>query len=111
MKRFVKILILSALLPFSVICGAEEAVNPAMTGGMAMGSDTGPMDPAKMEEHLKERQEHLLKMHDLSNKILAETDPQKQQALKDQQLELMKAEHANMMSKHMGKPMHHKKMP
>jgi len=40
----------------------------------------------------KIRQEQMLKMHDLSNKILAETDPKKQQALKDQQLELIKAE-------------------
>jgi hypothetical protein len=46
----------------------------------------------------------MLKMHDLSNKILAETDPKKQQALKDQQLELMKSEHMQMMS------MHHPKM-
>jgi hypothetical protein len=50
-------------------------------------------------------------MHDLSNKILAETDPQKQQALKDQQLELMKAEHIKMMSQHAGKGMNHKKKP
>ena len=45
-----------------------------------------------------------LKMHDLSSKILAETDPAKQQALKDQQLELIKAEHMQMMN------MHHPKM-
>ena len=57
-----------------------------------------------MMEHLKIRQEQMLKMHDLSNKILAETDPKKQQALKDQQLELIKAEHLQMMS------MHHPKM-
>jgi hypothetical protein len=50
-------------------------------------------------------------MHDLSNKILAETNPQKQQALKDQQLELMKAEHMKMMSQHAGKGMNHKKKP
>jgi hypothetical protein len=64
-----------------------------------------------MEAHLKDRQAHQLAMHDLSNKILAETDPQKQQALKDQQLELMKAEHIKMMSQHAGKGMNHKKKP
>jgi hypothetical protein len=71
----------------------------------------GSMDPAQMEAHLKDRQAHQLAMHDLSNKILAETNPQKQQALKDQQLELMKAEHMKMMSKHAGKGMNHKKKP
>jgi hypothetical protein len=50
------------------------------------------------------RQEQMLKMHDLSNKILAETDPKKKQALKDEQLGLMKIEHMQMMS------MHHSKM-
>lgn len=99
MKRFVRVLVLSALLPFNSICGAEQANDPAMAGGM---------DPAKLEAHLKDRQAHELAMHDLSGKILAETDPQKQQALKDQQLELMKTEHLKMMSKH--KPMDHKKM-
>jgi hypothetical protein len=62
------------------------------------------MDESKMMSHLKMRQEQMLKMHDLSNKILAETDPKKKQALKDQQLELIKVEHMQMMS------MHHSKM-
>lgn len=99
MNRFVKIIVMFALLPFSLICSAEQ---PAMKGGM---------DPVKMEAHLKNRQAHELAMHDLSDKILAETDPQKQQALKDQQLELMKAEHMKMMSEHAGKVMDHKKKP
>jgi hypothetical protein len=50
------------------------------------------------------KQEQMLKIHDLSNKILAETDPKKKQALKDQQLGLIKVEHMQMMS------MHHSKM-
>jgi hypothetical protein len=62
------------------------------------------MDEAKMMEHLKMRQEQILKMHDLSTKILAETDPKKKQALKDEQLQLIKAEHMQMMR------MHHPKM-
>jgi hypothetical protein len=57
-----------------------------------------------MTEHLKMKQEQILKMHDLSSKILAETDPKKKQALKDEQLELIKADHMQMMS------MHHPKM-
>lgn len=110
MKRYVKIIIFSTLLPFSLICGAEQPKEPAVTSGMAMGADEGAMDPAKIEAHLKEMQEQTLQMHDLSNKILAETDPQKQQALKDQQLELLKAQHMKIMSRHSGKPMDHKKM-
>ncbi|QPK64532.1 hypothetical protein IVG45_06125 [Methylomonas sp. LL1] len=110
MKHFSKIVIFSTLLPLSFICGAEQPKEPATSGGKAMAPDPGGMDPAKMEQHMKDMQEHSLMMHDLSNKILAETDPQKQQALKDQQLELMKAQHMKMMSGHSGKPMDHKKM-
>lgn len=110
MKTMFKILTLSTLLAFSAMGHAEQTQKPAMGGGMGMEHDMGGMDPAKMTEHLKEKQEHMLMMHDLSNKILAEKDPQKQQALKDQQLELMKAHHMKMMSMHHGKRMEHKKM-
>lgn len=103
MKHFVKIIVFSTLLPFSIICSA----NPPHMG---MGADQGKMDPVKMEQHLKEVQEQSLIMHDLSNKILTETDPQKRQALKDQQLELMKAHHMKMMSEHHGKAINHKQM-
>ncbi len=61
------------------------------------------MDHEKMMEHMKKMQEHRLKMHDLSNKILAETDSAKQQALKDEQLQLM-------MQHHMAMRKHHKMM-
>jgi len=65
-----------------------------------MQHDMPAMDTAKMADHMKQKQEHMLMMHDLSNKILAEKDPKKQQALKNQQLDLMKAHHAHMMSMH-----------
>lgn len=103
-----KILIITALLSLSAASNAQQ--QPATSGGKGMDHDMGAMDPAKMTEHLKQKQEHMLTMHDLSNKILAEQDPQKQQALKDRQLELMKAHHMEMMSMHHGKPMDHKKM-
>lgn len=106
MKTSLKILILSILFGLSAASNAQQ---PPM-GGKGMEHDMGAMDPAKMTEHLKQKQEHMLMMHDLSNKILAEKDPQKQQALKDQQLELIKAHHMEMMSMHHGKPMDHKKM-
>ena len=116
MKTTLNILMMSALFSLSAASYAEQPSPPPMGGGMGMEHDMGGMDPAKMSEHLKAKQEHMLMMHDLSNKILAEKDPKKQQALKDQQLELMKAHHMQMMSMHHGKsmehgnPMDHKKM-
>jgi hypothetical protein len=110
MKRLQQILLLSLLIPLSTVCSAEQNKDSHMNDAMTMDSGQQPMDPAKMEAHLKERQAYLLAMHDLSSKILAETDPTKQQALKDQQLELMKAEHIKSMSRHSGKPMHNKQM-
>ncbi len=102
MKILVKLIAILALISLSQLSLAVDQVEkkPEMKMDHAMGT----MDEAKMMEHLKVRQEQMLKMHDLSNKILAETDPKKQQALKDQQLELIKAEHLQMMS------MHHPKM-
>lgn len=99
MKMLVKLIAMLALVSLSQASLAADPVEkkPEMTMGHAM-------DESKMMEHLKIRQEEILKMHDLSNKILAETDPKKQQALKDQQLELIKADHIKMMS------MHHSKM-
>jgi hypothetical protein len=84
------------------VCLAVEQVEKKPE--MKMDQPMAKMDDSKMMEHLKMKQEHILKMHDLSNKILAETDPKKKQALKDEQLELMKSEHMEMMS------MHHPKM-
>jgi hypothetical protein len=72
-----------------------------MKGGMqGMGMHGDMMADMLSPEHLKEMQAHMLLMHDLSNKILAEKDPKKQQALKDQQLEIMKAHIADRMAKH-----------
>jgi len=102
MKILPKLIAILALVSLSQVCLAADPVEkkPEMKMEHAMAT----MDESKMTEHLKMRQEQILKMHDLSNKILAETDPKKQQALKDQQLELIKAEHMQMMN------MHHPKM-
>jgi hypothetical protein len=82
MHRLLLFVCLNALSALSVNCYAQQ---PAV-------------DPAKLTEYLQAMQEQMLQMHDLSNKILAETDPQKQQALKAQQLELMKAQYLRMLS-------------
>lgn len=99
MKTLLKTLALSSLLLIANQGYAEQSAKP----DMGMQHNMGNMDPAQMKDHLKAKQEHMLMMHDLSNKILAEKDPQKQQALKDQQLELMKAHQMKMMSVHHGK--------
>lgn len=112
MKTTIKTLALSALVAFSATSIAEQAPQPSASSadkaGKAMQHEMAGMDHGNKPEQLKEMQAHTLMMHDLSNKILAETDPTKQQALKDQQLELMKAHHAQMMSAH-HKDMHHGK--
>lgn len=111
MKFAAKTLLLSVLLTFSAAGIAQQAHHQGpMAKDKGEKHDMAAMDPAKMTEHLKQKQEHMLMMHDLSNKILAETDPQKKQALKDQQLELMKAHHMQMMSMHHGKGMEHMNM-
>jgi hypothetical protein len=114
MKQIYKAFAISVLLmPLALTVQAEEkaADTPPpppppheMHPGMGMHGDM--MQGMPTLEQLKEMQAHMLLMHDLSNKILAEKDPKKQQALKDQQLEIMKAHIADRMAKH-----HHMKMP
>lgn len=65
--------------------------------GMGMGM-MGGMSEEQMDQHLRMKQEHLLQMHELSNKILTATDPKEKELLKEQQLKLMKAHHAAMMA-------------
>ena len=77
-----------------------------MHHGMGMGGMMGGMSDEQRDQHLKGMQEHMLQMHDLSSQILAEKDPAKKEVLKKQQLDLMKAHHAQMMGKMMG-GMHH----
>ncbi len=76
-------------------------------GGMGMHKGMGGMHgmmagmtDEEKEKHMRSMQEHMLKMHDLSNRILAEPDSAKKEALKTEQIQLMKAHHADMMSRH-----------
>lgn len=103
MKIQARLIAILAAVCLSEVCSAADPAEKAPD--MKMDSAMSAMDESKMMEHLKVRQEQMLKMHDLSNKILAETDPSKRQALKDQQLELIRADHMQMMSMH-----HHKMM-
>lgn len=100
--------VLLLLLPISMISSAAEpqkADEPMKEMGMGM---MGGMTEEQKTEHMRNMQEHMLKMHDLSNQILSEKDPTKKEALKNQQLELMKAHHAQMMQHRQQKMQEHK---
>lgn len=106
MKKSYKLLALLIMIPLSQAILAEEQSmhkkhHPQKQQGMKMGMQggMGSMDAKKMDQRMKKMQEHMLQMHDLSDKILAEKDPKLKQQLKDQQLQLMKAHHMQMMSK------------
>jgi len=86
------------LLPLNMAISAEQpqtATKPMQGMGMM-----GQMTEEQRDQHARAIQEHMLKMHELSNRILAEQDPAKKEQLKNQQLELMKAHHAKMMAAH-----------
>lgn len=89
--------------------GAEEAAqghHPAASGGM-MG---GMMSEELRERHLRQRQEYLLKIHELSNQILAAKDEKERERLKAEQLQLMKEHekaHHELMQQHMRQMMQH----
>ncbi|MCK9397783.1 MAG: hypothetical protein M0Q44_19610 [Methylobacter sp.] len=104
MKHFYKsTAALLLLLPISMMSSAAEpqkTAEPSKEMGMGMQQGMGMMGGMTEEqktEHMRAIQDHMLQMHDLSNQILSEKDPAKKEALKNQQLELMKAHHAQMM--------------
>jgi hypothetical protein len=81
----------------TAVAAEEPAAKPASKMKMEHKME-GEMDHDKMVKHLQMEQEHRLKIHDLSNKILAEKDVKKQDELKHQQLELMMEHHMHMMN-------------
>jgi hypothetical protein len=95
MKILIKLSLFLVVISSNQVCLAIE---------QTVSKPEMKMDESKMMEHLKMRQEQMLKMDELSDRIRAETDPQKKQALKDEHLQLIKAEHMQMMT------MHHTKM-
>lgn len=77
-------------------------MQPGMRMHKGMMGKMGGMNEEQREQHMRAMQDHMLTMHELSNKIIAEKDPKKKQELKDQQLEMMKA-HRMQMMEHMQK--------
>ena len=107
--------VLLLLLPISMMSSAAEPQKTdepmkemGMHQGMGMGMMGGMTEEQKTEK-MRSMQEHMLKMHDLSNQILTEKDAAKKEALKKQQLELMKAHHAQMMEHRQQRMQEHKK--
>jgi phosphate uptake regulator len=105
MKNFYKLTAVALLLlPLSMTSFAADTTPPAepqkAAEPMKHGGMMGNMTEEQQEQHLKAMQEHILKMHDLSNQILAEKDPAKQEQLKKQQRDLMKAHQDAMMKAH-----------
>lgn len=102
MKHLYKsIAVLLLLLPLSMASSAAEpqkAAEPAKEMGAHQGMGMmGGMTEEQKNAHMRAMQDHMLQMHDLSNQILSEKDPAKKETLKNQQLDLMKAHHAQMM--------------
>jgi hypothetical protein len=109
MKHLYKsIAALLLLLPSMMSFAAEPQKADAPMKEMGMGM-MGNMTEEQRNEHMRAMQEQMLKMHDLSNQILSEKDPAKKESLKNQQLELMKAHHAQMMQHRQQKMQEHKK--
>jgi hypothetical protein len=92
MKYFYKTMVATLLLlSMNTVVTTAQAQQPPAPSGMT---------EEQHEQYLKDVQDHILVMHDLSNKILLEKDPAKQEELKKQQRELMKSYHEGMMEKH-----------
>lgn len=109
--------VLLLLLPISMMSfaadpqkAAEPMAEPMKEMGMhqGMGMMGGGMTEEQKDQHMRSMQEHMLMMHDLSNQILAEKDPAKKESLKKQQLDLMKAHHAQMKEHRQQKMQEHK---
>jgi hypothetical protein len=102
---------IAGFILFMMIAAASNAEDvqksaPMPMKGMGMGMHHGKggmmagMTDVQKDQHMRSMQEHMLKMHDLSNQILAEKDTAKKEQLKTQQLQLMKEHHAQMMEHH-----------
>src|SRR5690554_5088964 len=61
-----------------------------MMGGMGM---MGSMTDEQLEQHIRQAQDHMLKMHELMNQILAAKDDKERERLKEEQRKLMREHH------------------
>jgi len=90
---------IAAALLISPICSTgfaeEQQAQPSpgrhQMGGM--GGMMGNMTEEQREQHIRQAQEHMLKMHELSNQILAAKDDKERERLKEEQRKLMREHH------------------
>lgn len=95
MKNIFKGLVVILSVAFNGGLFAQEAPVPEETPDKTkmvqkMQSKMGDMTEEQKDQHLRAMQEHQLMLHELSDRIIAEQDPAKKQALKDQQFQMMK---------------------
>jgi hypothetical protein len=110
LNRSVAVLMAVSLCSPVLAGEAASKHHPASQGQATEGMMGGMMSEEMREQHLKQRQEHMLKMHELSNKILAAKDDKERERLKAEQLQLMKEHekaHHQMMQQHMQQMMQH----
>lgn len=111
LNRSVAVLMAVSLCSPVLAGEAASKHHPASQGQATEGMMGGMMSEEMREQHLKQRQEHMLKMHELSNKILAAKDDKERERLKAEQLQLMKEHekaHHQMMQQHMQQMMQHR---
>ncbi|HAZ41929.1 MAG TPA: hypothetical protein DCY52_06620 [Methylococcaceae bacterium] len=99
-----------------LVFGALAPLALALNCLTVQAESAPPPPPGLMmsDEGLRERQEHLLQMHALSDRILAAKDPKEKEKLKEEQLQLMKSyelKHHQMMQRHMKEMMDKKPKP
>ena len=98
-KKSILAAILLAQFGFGICFAEDQPQSAPAKSKMAM--KMGGMSEEQKDKNMRMMQEHMLQMHDLSDKILAAKDPKERDALKEKQLKLMKehkkAHHAKMM--------------
>jgi hypothetical protein len=104
MKTGYKVLGMVLLAACSFNLGAQEQPVEAKTPinvkkPEVLPSKMGDMTEVQKDQYLHAMQDHLLEMHELSDRIIAEQDPVKKQVLKDQQFRMMKLHKVRMLGR------------
>lgn len=77
----------------------SSAVDPEQAETNSVPENDWRLSDEQKDHYLRAMQEHSLEMHDLSNRILAEQDPEKREALKERQFQLMKDYRVRLMGR------------
>jgi hypothetical protein len=103
-------LILVVLTPWLPVSAEEQTQGQSSMQAMGeqCGMGSGMMNMS--DEQLRAKQDEMLKMHDLMNRINAAKDPAERDRLKEEHLKMMKAHHAKMMQHRQTMMQHGSKM-